>query len=111
MDADNLMLTEIKTENRIDRIKGVAEHPRQTERVPAGSRFDFRLSIKVLDIDGDGRSLRATVLDGLRLLELDSLGGSGSRGYGKVKFRDLKLDGVDIQAEFDALAPFATAAA
>lgn len=111
MDADNLMLTEIKTENRIDRIKGVADNPRQTERVPAGSRFDFRLSIKVLNIDGDGRALRATVLDGLRLLELDSLGGSGSRGYGKVKFRDLKLDGVDIQAEFDALDPFATTAA
>lgn len=111
IETDNLLLTEIKTENRIDRIKGVAEHPRQTERVPAGSRFDFRLSIKVLDIDGDGRTLRATVLEGLRLLELDSLGGSGSRGYGKLKFRDIKLDGVDIQAEFDALDPFASLAA
>lgn len=111
IETENLLLTEIKTENRIDRIKGVAEHPRQTERVPAGSRFDFRLSIKVLDIDGDGRTLRATVLEGLRLLELDSLGGSGSRGYGKLKFRDIKLDGVDIQAEFDALDPFASLAA
>lgn len=111
VEDDNLLLTEIKTENRIDRIKGVAEHPRQTERVPAGSRFDFRLSIKVLDIDDDGRALRATVLEGLRLLELDSLGGSGSRGYGKLKFRDIKLDGADIQAEFDALDPFASLAA
>lgn len=85
----------------------MAKHPRQTERVPAGARFDFRLSIKVLDIDGDGAQLRRTLLAGLRLLELDSLGGSGSRGYGKLKFRSLKLDGADLQAEFDKLDPFA----
>jgi CRISPR-associated protein Csm3 len=107
IEQDNLLMTEIKTENRIDRIKGVAEHPRQTERVPAGARFDFRLSIKLLDIDGDGESLRRTLYAGLRLLELDSLGGSGSRGYGKLKFRDLRIDGTDIQSEFDALDPFA----
>lgn len=107
VERDNLLLTEVKTENRIDRIKGVAEHPRQTERVPAGARFDFRLSIKVLDIDGDGAQLRRTLLAGLRLLELDSLGGSGSRGYGKLKFRCLKLDGADLQAEFEKLDPFA----
>jgi CRISPR-associated protein Csm3 len=111
IEGDNLLLTEVKTENRIDRIKGVAEHPRQTERVPAGSRFDFRLSIKVLDIDGDGAALRQTLLAGLRLLELDSLGGSGSRGYGKIKLRELTLDGADVQAEFDALDPFAARAA
>lgn len=111
IEGDNLLLTEVKTENRIDRIKGVAEHPRQTERVPAGSRFDFRLSIKLLDIDGDGAALRKALFAGLRLLELDSLGGSGSRGYGKIKLRELKLDGVDVQAEFDALDPFAARAA
>lgn len=102
----NLPLTEVKTENRIDRIKGTAEHPRQTERVPAGARFRFRLSIKVLD--GDGDELHRTLLAGLRLLELDSLGGSGSRGYGKVRFNDLMLDGANIQKEFDAIDPFAT---
>lgn len=107
--ADQL-LTEIKTENRIDRIKGVAEHPRQTERVPSGARFDFRLSLKQLDIDGDGVALRRMVLAGLRLLELDSLGGSGSRGYGKVKFTGLRWGEADIQAEFDAIDPFATPA-
>lgn len=104
--AENQLLTEIKTENRIDRIKGVAESPRQTERVPSGACFDFRLSIKLLDDDGDGATLRETLLSGLRLLELDSLGGSGSRGYGKVKLRGLRLDGADIQAQFDALDPF-----
>lgn len=100
------MLVEVKTENRIDRIKGVAEHPRQAERVPSGARFDLRLSVKQLDIDGDGQALRRTVLAGLRLLELDSLGGSGSRGYGKVKLTGLRWNDADIQAEFDALQPF-----
>jgi CRISPR-associated protein Csm3 len=103
----NLMLTEVKTENRIDRIKGVAEHPRQTERVPEGAEFEFRLSVKVFDIDGDGAALRRTLFGGLRLLQLDSLGGSGSRGYGKLEFRGMKLDGADVQAEFDAVDPFA----
>lgn len=107
IEGDNLLLTETKTENRIDRIKGVAEHPRQTERVPAGALFEFRLSIKVLDIDGDSAQLQKTLLAGLRLLELDSLGGSGSRGYGKLKFRNLKLDGIDMQPEFEKLDPFA----
>lgn len=101
---DNFSLTEVKSENRINRISGVAEHPRQTERVPAGAQFDFRLSIKKLA--GDGDELMATVLQGLKLLELDSVGGSGSRGYGKVRFVDLKIDGADIQTRFDAIQPF-----
>lgn len=106
IEKDNLLLTEVKTENRIDRIKGVAEHPRQTERVPAGAQFKFTLSIKRLDIDGDGEALLDTVLAGLKLLEMDALGGSGSRGYGKVKFTGLTLDGADTQARFDAIKPF-----
>jgi CRISPR-associated protein Csm3 len=109
--SEDKLLTEVKTENRIDRIKGVAEHPRQTERVPSGARFDFRLSVKQLDIDGDGAELRRTLLAGLRLLELDSLGGSGSRGYGKVKFTDMRWGDADIQAEFDRIDPFADVAA
>jgi CRISPR-associated protein Csm3 len=101
---DNFSLTEVKTENRINRISGVAEHPRQTERVPAGAQFDFRLSVKKLA--GDGEDLMNTVLQGLKLLELDSVGGSGSRGYGKVKFVGLKIDGDDAQGRLDAVKPF-----
>jgi len=84
----NLGLTEVKSENSINRITGVAVAPRFFERVPAGARFDFRLSLKELD----GEDLLPAVLAGLRLVELDSLGGSGSRGYGKVKFADLRVD-------------------
>lgn len=76
---------ELKTENAINRIKGTAENPRTTERVPAGARFRFSISLRVFDIDQqDG--LENLLFQGIKLLELDSLGGSGSRGYGKVKF-------------------------
>ena len=67
-------------------------------------RFDFRLSVKRLV--GDGDDLIQTVLQGLKLLELDSVGGSGSRGYGKVKFVNLQIDGEDAQARLDAVKPF-----
>lgn len=93
----NLGLTEVKSENSINRITGVAVAPRFFERIPAGATFDFRLSLKVLD-DED---LLPTVLAGLRLIELDSLGGSGSRGYGKVKFVDLEVDGEAVTLPAD----------
>lgn len=88
---DNLSLTEAKSENTINRITATADNPRQTERVPAGAEFDFKLTIR--QFEGDSDELVELVLKGLRLLELDSLGGSGSRGYGKVAFQDLKVAG------------------
>ncbi len=60
---------------------------RNTERVPAGARFDFRLTMRI----HDGEDLLDEILRGLRLLELSGIGGSGSRGYGKLRFLDLKL--------------------
>lgn len=88
---DNQLLTEAKSENTIDRITSTAGNPRQTERVPAGAEFDFKLMLR--QFEGDKPELLELVLKGLKLLELDSLGGSGSRGYGKVKFTKLTVDG------------------
>jgi CRISPR-associated protein Csm3 len=88
MHGRNLMLTETKMENMIDRIRGVAEHPRNTERVPAGARFEFNLTVRV----HDGESLLPLIVRGLKLLELTGLGGSGSRGYGKLKFTQLQYE-------------------
>jgi CRISPR-associated protein Csm3 len=102
------LFTEAKAENSINRITGVALNPRQTERVPAQTRFDFTLTFRALE--GDDHYLFDMVLEGLRLIELDSLGGSGSRGYGKVRFVELRKDGASIQAEFEALAPFGNVA-
>lgn len=79
----NLALTEVKAENSINRIKGVAENPRFTERVPADTVFDFSVTLKQLDGEED---LLDFLLEGLKLLEMDALGGSGSRGYGRIRF-------------------------
>lgn len=99
MNRRNLLLTETKTENMIDRIKGVAENPRNTERVPATARFEFNITIR----KHDDEDLLQTVWRGLKLLELTGLGGSGSRGYGKVKFTALSLDGTDKLPELAAV--------
>ncbi|MDP8033564.1 type III-A CRISPR-associated RAMP protein Csm3 [Pasteurella atlantica] len=100
---DNLLLTEAKSENTINRITATADHPRQTERVPAGAKFDFKLTMRKFESD-DGKGLLELVLKGLRLLELDSLGGSGSRGYGKVKFEKLMVD--NVEKDLTTINPF-----
>ena len=103
---EGLLVTEVKSENDINRLASTA-NPRFPERVVAGAQFDFHLSIKVLDGDDEGELLRL-VYSGLRLLEMDSLGGSGSRGYGKVEFRDIKVDGIQLpRSEFEKVDPFA----
>ena len=90
MACDNLEMpyTESKFENVIDRVKGVAEHPRQTERVPAGAVFNAEFVINIWDDDNE-QELLALFEKGIRLLENDYLGGSGSRGYGQIKFGEL----------------------
>ena len=76
--------TEEKYENVIDRKSGKAQHPRQMERVPSGAVFDFEI---IMDIyEGDDKDEMLKMLEqAFALLEDDYLGGSGTRGYGKVK--------------------------
>ena len=81
-------LTEVKSENAIDRITAQA-NPRTLERVPAGARFRIRLVVDILC--EEDRSLVNRVIEGMRLLEDDSLGGGGSRGSGRVRLSALKL--------------------
>jgi CRISPR-associated protein Csm3 len=81
-------LTEVKSENAIDRITSQA-NPRTLERVPAGARFRVRFIMDVL-CDEDA-PLFGQLVQGLRLLEDDTLGGGGSRGSGRVRFANLKL--------------------
>lgn len=92
--------TEIKYENTINRITAMA-NPRQMERVPAGVEFNFELGYRVFDTGDDGatdRRLFKHILEGLLLLQSDTLGGSGSRGYGKVTFNDLALRNLQGEA-------------
>jgi CRISPR-associated protein Csm3 len=81
-------LTEVKSENAVDRITSQA-NPRTLERVPAGAKFSVRFVLDVLC--SEDKPLLARVAESLRLLEDDALGGGGSRGSGRVKFGAIKL--------------------
>lgn len=76
--------TEIKAENSINAIKGTAESPRFIERVPAGAEFCGEIVLNVFDED-DAKFMMDIIKESLRLLEYNYLGGSGTRGYGRVK--------------------------
>ena len=91
LDCNNLDMpyTENKFENTIDRVKGIAQHPRQTERVPAGAEFNAEFILNIWD-DDDEQEIMSLFEKGIRLLENDYLGGSGSRGYGQIKFGEMK---------------------
>ncbi|ADE15897.1 CRISPR-associated RAMP protein, Csm3 family [Nitrosococcus halophilus Nc 4] len=103
---------EEKAEVTIDRIQGKARNGglRQTERVPAGAQFQMELIFKVFSIGEDEGATDLLclnrLLEAMKLLEQDALGGSGSRGYGRICFCDLKLDKRDIQDSFDAIEHF-----
>ncbi|WP_423792979.1 type III-A CRISPR-associated RAMP protein Csm3 [Methanocaldococcus indicus] len=81
---------EIKVENTIDRIKGttVKGGVRNTERVVAGSKFKFEIVFNIYN-ENDIELIKKFI-EGMKLLEDDYLGGSGSRGYGKIKFEEMK---------------------
>ncbi|MGC8777200.1 MAG: type III-A CRISPR-associated RAMP protein Csm3 [Candidatus Caldatribacteriaceae bacterium] len=87
---EDFTYTEEKAENIIDRLKEVAQHPRLMERVPAGARFSLEMMVNFYEQD-EIAPLVMHLMEGLRLLEDDHLGGSGSRGYGKIAFRELRL--------------------
>lgn len=93
----DLPYTEVKNENRIDRIKGTASDPRRMERVPAGSVFNIEFIINVWNSDEDGKSSIDLLQKGIKALENDYLGGSGSRGYGQVKFGELNQEIIDFK--------------
>ena len=83
-------LTEVKSENAIDRITSQA-NPRTLERVPAGARFRIRLVMDVLCEEDAPLFLR--VLEGLRLLEDDS---PGRRRFARQRPRALRQPEADL---------------
>ena len=86
----DLPYTEIKYENTIDRTKGIA-NPRQLERVPAGSEFDFKVIYNIEKIE-DFKEDMKNILLMMDVLEDDYLGGHGTRGYGRIKFKNLSFE-------------------
>lgn len=100
---DNLDMpyTEGKWENVIDRVRGTAKDPRQTERIPAGVEFNVEFVINVWDDDKES-DLISLLKKGMNALENDYLGGSGSRGYGQIKFGELKQTELSEQNNWKA---------
>lgn len=100
---ERLAMFEIKSETAIDRISGTAKSGslRFIERVPASIEFDFAVCLKVLA--EEDKELVDYLLLGLKLLEMDSLGGSGSRGYGRIRFN---FDDENIKNKFESINPF-----
>jgi CRISPR-associated protein Csm3 len=86
----DLYLTEIKFENVIDRLTAVA-NPRQLERVPAGAEFGFVLVYNLENLEEVEEDFE-NISTALKLLHMDYIGGSGTRGYGKVKISDLTIE-------------------
>lgn len=84
-----LYMTEWKFENGLDRITAAA-NPRQLERVPKGAEFKFEMVYTVEDAEQAPEDLRHLII-ALAILQDDALGGHGSRGYGKVSFKQIKF--------------------
>jgi CRISPR-associated protein Csm3 len=85
----DLAFAELKTEVAIDRVTSAAV-PRDLERVPAGAVFGP--AELVLGVYGEGDfALLKPALEALQLVEDDYLGGSGSRGSGKVEFKTIRI--------------------
>lgn len=86
-------IIEEKNENSLNRITAEAM-PRPIERVVPGVSFNFEMSYRVIDTGDNGatdeKMFNDVVIEGLRMLQNDYLGGGGSRGNGQIEFKDLK---------------------
>lgn len=94
----NPSMVEIKKENNINRITAKAT-PRTFERIPAGVEFNIEIQLKIYE--GDNKDdLQNYINMGFKLLKYNYIGSSGSRGYGKVEFKDCEeQDCLDIIKE------------
>lgn len=80
--------TEIKFENTINRLSGVA-NPRQIERTIRGCEFGMDIIYNAEKEEETIDDLKL-LAEGMKMLKYDYLGGHGSRGYGKIKFKEIQ---------------------
>lgn len=88
-ELQSIGFTEIKFENTIDRTNSVA-NPRQIERVISGVRFDVRIVYDLTDKTQLKEDME-NIARSMKLLQLDYLGGHGTRGSGRVSFENIHL--------------------
>lgn len=94
-------LTEVKFENTINRENCTA-NPRQIERVVPGVRFAVRIVYDVTaDTEAEVLEDMQVLAKGFKLLQMDYLGGHGTRGSGRVSFENFKMkdfeSGLDLE--------------
>lgn len=100
-EMDAVGLTEVKTENAISRSNSVA-NPRQIERVNPGVKFGVRIVYDIAKKEEMEADL-TLLAKGMKLLQLDYLGGHGSRGSGRVSFRDFHVTNCEDHQEDSSL--------
>ncbi|MDT7969878.1 MAG: type III-A CRISPR-associated RAMP protein Csm3 [Vulcanisaeta sp.] len=100
---------EEKSENRIDRVTSAAD-PRTILRVRPDVEFEGSITFLIFDVDVcrrrecdehskfrdlirdyPARYYLASLIDSLILVEETYIGGSGTRGYGNIEFRNISL--------------------
>ncbi|HHW46877.1 MAG TPA: type III-A CRISPR-associated RAMP protein Csm3 [Clostridiales bacterium] len=94
-------LTEAKFENTIKRDTSEAM-PRQIERVVSGVKFNVAICYDVMnesEIFEDMQYLARA----MKLLQLDYLGGHGTRGSGRVSFNDFSFELYDCNIDINKL--------
>ncbi len=104
-------LTEVKSENVIKRLSSEAM-PRQIERVNAGTVFTETIvydAVKQEEVQKDFEMLAKA----MKLLQMDYLGGHGSRGSGRVSLKNFRISSFggemnceNLQALFDEVAEY-----
>lgn len=82
-------VTEIKTENNIDRVTSVA-NPRQIERVVSGAIFSVNITYDIIE-ENELYDDMKSIAQAMKLLQLDYLGGHGTRGSGRISFSNITI--------------------
>ncbi len=91
-------ITEVKAENGINRADSVA-NPRFIERVSRGTAFDVKIVYEIADESQISEDM-ALLAKGMKLLQLDYLGGHGTRGSGRISLKEFSI--MPIEAELDS---------
>ena len=94
-------LTEVKFENTIDRTSSQA-NPRQIERVNAGTVFAETIVYDAADPQQMEQDLQE-LARAMKLLQMDYLGGHGSRGSGRVSLKNFRVSSFGEKVDCEAL--------
>ena len=106
-------ITEVKSENTITRSTSIA-NPRSMERIVRGAEFAITWYYTMDNAEELLEDMQL-LAEGCKLLSMDYLGGSGTRGYGRVMFEYFNAEpllgeipkDVDLNACFEDVSNYA----